>query len=395
MLSTHIGLKGQIQVSVVEKGKVVRQYPLQSNLILNQGLDYIATTRLAECFTYAAAGTGTTPTEVDGGATTATIVTGTVTISDVGYLAGDSTDVGKSLKMTGSGNVYVITGAISTTQCGVSPASSEGPGAFYIYNTNQTGLTSESTGGGGASKRTSTYLTGAPNCQTVTSGAVTRFTRTFDFAAEIGSITYNEIGFAKTSTVGSNLFSRIKLASGVALTVGQQLRVQYSVSATVSPVTPQTYATSPILNWATATGTLQHIAVPFGYVVTDGSVSTAQNAVDGLWYVGIEPNAAGLGIAISTNSGAHSAYGTLQGSVDTSTVRATSLSVYVAGSYTIDHYATFPVGSANGTAWRSYFNYLFSATYITGTRFLFDSAQTKLSTHTLTLGFRWTWNRTL
>ena len=394
MIPNYAGLKGRCKVSVIERGQVVREYPAVSNLILNQGLDAIATTRLADCWSYAAAGTGSTATEVDGGSETATVATGTLTISTVGFLAGDSTDVGKNIKLTSSGQVYLITGSISTTQCGVTPALSDGPSVFVVYNTNQAGLTAESTGLAGASKRTATYLTGAPYCQTVTTGSTTQMTRTFDFAAETGGITYNEVGFAATVTVGSNLFSRVKLPSGVPLTLGQQLRVEYSVSVQVSPTSPLTFATSPVANWPTGTGTLQHCTVPFAYVTTSGATTTAQNSVDSKWYAGIEPSTVATGMEISTSSTAFTTYPAFV-APDTTNAVTPSKSVYVAGSYTIDHFITYPVGQVNGSTWRSFESYKFSTGYFTGERFLFDVAQTKLSTHTLTLGFRWTWGRVL
>ncbi len=394
----HYGLKGRCKVSVVERGRVVREYPPISNLILNRGLDDIASNFISDCFQWCAAGTGSTATELDATVETATISAGTVTISTIGFLNGDSTDVGKTIKLTTSGNLYTITSAISTTQCVVTPNDTIGPDQFIVYNTNQTGLTSESTLPGPTTKRTQTYLTGAPNCQTVTQGAVTVMTRTFDFVAETGPITYNEVGFSTVSTIGSNLFSRVKLPAGVPLTSGQQLRVQYSVSVTVSPVTPQTYGVSPIIGWNTATGTFQHILVPLKFVSTSGITAQGLNTVDSKNYgsAGEPSNTNSNFVQIESVSTAHPAYGSVL-TVLVGNAITVALSSYVSGTYTRDKFGTYPVGQVNATNWRSWgicvnFGDGFS-TY--GPRFLFDSAQTKLSTFTLTLGVRTTWGRIL
>lgn len=396
---THYGLKGLAEVSVVEKGKVVRRYPPIHNLILNRGLDDVASNLIGNCMAWMAMGTGSTVTEVDGGSETATISVGTLTVSTIGFLAGDATDVGKTFKLTGGGT-YLIVAQISTTQCSVTPADTVGPDTFILYNTNQTGLTTESTLPGPNTKRTNTLLTGAPNCQTVTAGNVTVMTKTFDAAAETGSITYNEIGFSTVNTIGSNLFSRIKLPAGVPLTAGQQFRVRYSVSVAVTPITPLTYGVSPIIGWSGATGTAQHIAVPLAMVTTAGFVGGGLNGVDNLWYSAIEPGTAGsssYNIFLTNASTAHSSYGSRQIPGGTIAQRILVSSVYVAGTYTRDKFATFLIGEANATDWRSwgwsapdgFGNAMF------GARFLMDSNQTKLSTHTLTLGFRSTWGRIL
>lgn len=392
MLSTHFGFAGRCKVSVVEQGRVVKEYAPVSNLVLNQGLDMFGSYYLRDCWKWAVAGTGSTATELVSGADTATIVAGAVTLSATGYLAGDSSDVGRTFKLA-SGNIYTVTAFVSTTQCSVTPSGSEGPSTFTLYNTNQTGLTAESTGGGGSSKRTQTLLTGAPFTQTVTSVGTTRVTRTFDFAAETGPITYNEVGFSRVNTVGSNLFSRVKLPSGVPLDAGQQLRVEYSVHTTVAANTPITYGASPIGGWPAATGTLQHIAIPVSGIGDTGFDLQGINTIDGYQYCACEPSGGISYIGISTSASAHPSYGSALS--DAGTSNNPSLSSYVAGTYTRDAFTTFSTVQANGSTWRSFWTNHYIGYYAVGTRFLFDSVQTKLSTHTLTLGLRFTWGRIL
>jgi len=385
------GLRGIVQASIVENGIVVRELPPVRNLILNQGLDAIASYTFSTLMEYAVAGTGTTATEVSSGADTITIAAGTATLSNTGYLTGDANDIGRSFKLTTSGNVYKITNYVNTTQCVVSPGSTEGPDNFTLYQTNQTGLTTEV-------KRTNTWLTGAPNCQTITVTNLTTLTRTYDFSAESGSVTYNEVGFARTGTAGANLFSRIKLPSGVPLTAGQQLRLKYSLQIGVAPTSPLTYGSSPIVGWASGTGTLQCHQIPIGYINTNGNGNlSGNNSIDSKYYeVYGEPSYLGgyPAIWISTSSAAHTSYGASSSPAGTTSALAFSLSTYTNGTYTRDKSCTFAVGQANRSDWRSFFLGQPNANSL-AYKFLFDSVQEKLSTYTLTLGFRLSWNRQL
>lgn len=384
------GLRGVVQVSVIQGGIIVREYPPIKNLILNNGLDAVATYEFATLMDYAVAGTGTTATEVNSGADTITTAAGTATLSNTGYLTGDANDVGRTFKCFTSGNTYKVTGFINTTQCSVSPSTSEGPDTFTLYQTNQTGLTAEV-------KRTNTLLTGAPNCQSSTTGNLTTMTRTYDFSAESGSITYNEVGFSRTVTSGANLFSRIKLPSGVPLTAGQQLRLKYSLQIGVSPTSPLTYGTSPIVGWPTATGTLQCHQIPISYINTSGIMSSGYNAIDGKYYEQYgAPSVIGgyPALWISTSSAAHTSYGASSSPAGTTAALAFSLSTYTNGTYTRSKSVTFAVGQANRSDWRSFFLGQTNANSL-AYKFLFDSNQEKLSTYTLTLGFQLTWNRQL
>jgi hypothetical protein len=386
------GLSGVAQVSVVEKGRVVKTFDPIHNLIMNQGLDQIASNRINSCWAYGVAGTGTTVTELDSAADTCTITAGAVLLSSIGYLTGTSADVGKTIKLDTSGNNYRITAFGSTTACTVSPADTIGPDTFILYNTNQVGLDTEV-------KRTSTYLTGLPNCQTVTIINTTTCTRTFDFSAEAGPIGYNEIGFSPSASAGSNIFSRIKLPSTVNLIAGQQLRVKYSVSTSVTPYVPQIYGVSPIVGWASATGQMQAEWIPMWYVDSSGNITSGNNTVDGKYYSGYgdpgENNGFYGRIYISTDATALRTYGggyyNLAG---TTANQQWAQSSYVAGSYTRDKFITFAVGEANRADWRSFGLGEYNGN-TTVMRYIFDTVQTKLSTYTLTLGFRATWNRVL
>jgi hypothetical protein len=142
--------------------------------------------------------------------------------------------------------------------------------------------------------------------------------------------------------------------------------------------------------------------IPIGYVSTAGNTLGVPsihgvNPVDGLWYAVLDPASPGAQLTISDYSAATPAYGTNPAPIPTTTSIITpGLSSYVSGSYTRDKFGTYPVGQANRTDWRSFWigfmNFNQASIQI---RYLMDNQQTKLSTFTLTLGFRCTWNRVL
>jgi hypothetical protein len=154
------------------------------NLILNNGMTRIYTDYWVNAVTYAIAGTGTTPTSVDSGATTAAQSGTNITSSGSFFGSGD---VGNTVKFT-SGEEALITAFNSATSVTVSNSATVPSTTFVMYNTNQTGLINEQ-------KRTNTYLTGSGNCGTTQVVNQFQNRRTYDFTAETGTVNYTEIGF--------------------------------------------------------------------------------------------------------------------------------------------------------------------------------------------------------
>ena len=168
----HMGLGNRFKVQVVDKGQVVHERDWQPNLILDQGMDNLATVLSCNLFLNCAAGTGNTPTEDDSGATTATTSGTTCTASASIFAPGD---VGKLLRFD-TGEKAKITAYTSGTV--VTLASSLGVAVgtqFTMYRVTQTGLTTES-------MRTSTYLTTSGACFNSRSGSTVTSQRTFDFS---------------------------------------------------------------------------------------------------------------------------------------------------------------------------------------------------------------------
>ena len=110
---------------------------------------------------------------------------------------------------------------------------------YHCVGTGTSAVSATDTGLGSESKRTGTLLTGAGNVGRTVSGDTATFRYTFDHAVEgVGGANYTEQGLSPYSSTGSNLFARSLISGGtVTVAEGQQLRVVYDVSVTVSPAT--------------------------------------------------------------------------------------------------------------------------------------------------------------
>lgn len=395
-VSVGMGMEGVVQCLVVDSktGQVVREYAPQKNLILNQGMDEFATNNLCNLFLRCAAGTGTTPTADDSGTTVAVQATTTVTISGGSFtFTNTATDAGKMIKWDSGEEARIVT-ITDATHAVVANSATVGSGQFTVYRTNQTGLTTEV-------KRTSTYLTGAGNCETtVNAGAGSAsHKRTYDFTAEVGSVTYNELGFSSNASAGANLFSRILLGAGVSLVASQQLRVVYTLTMTFTPFTPQTVAVSPITGIAGATGVQQ-----CGYPATTGILTstgaTDQNIPNGASSASaseeLEPSRVTQGTTLSTLTNAIQTFGSTGTSRTGSIGTAGTLNSYTSLSFTRTKVFVFSTSQGNGTTWRSFVMGNSDGYTVTqGLIYLLDSNMTKDNTHTLTLNLVLTWGRTL
>jgi hypothetical protein len=392
-----MGMEGVVQCKIVDSktGQVVKEFPPQKNLILNQGMDELATNNLCNLFLRCAAGSGTTPTADDSGTTTAAQSGTTVTLSGGSFVfTNTATDAGKMIKWDSTEEARIVT-VTDPTHAEVANSATVSAGQFTVYRTNQTGLTTEL-------KRTGTYLAGAGNCETsVNAGAGSAsHKRTYDFTAEVGSVTYNELGFSSNASAGANLFSRILLGAGVSLVASQQLRVVYTLTMTFTPFTSQTVGTSPITGIAGATGAQQcgypaTTAILTSSGATDQSIpagSTAPSASEEL-----EPSRVTQTMALSTVSTAFQTFGS------TGVARNGSLSgagafvgSYTALSFTRTKAWVFSTSQGNGTTWRSFILGNGDGYTLTqGLIYLLDSNMTKDNTHTLTLNLILTWGRTL
>lgn len=387
----HQQAQGFVQCSVVDSltGSVVKVFPEQKNLILNQGMDRVAVDYWGDLFVYCAAGTGTTPTVVDSGTVTASQLLSTVTLSG-SIFTSTGADAGKVIKWD-SGETAMVATVVNPALVTVTSSGTVASDEFSVYNTNQTQLDAEL-------KRTNNYLTGSPYTDTVVQGNHTTMQRTFDFTEESGSITYSELALGWDVGATDN-FSRILLTAPVAVLPDQQLRVVYKLVLGILPATPQLHDVAiagwPVVPAATTDGTELTQYLGLAYVDTDGN--TQPNYDEG--FTASEPSQlTNVGVFVSTDSSAPAAFGSSVDRVGTGAVSATG--TYTAGNYYIDKTGVLDVATGNGTNLFSmgygYHNpNLFFANSNTTLVFVFDEAQTKQNTNSLMLTWRFSWSRAL
>lgn len=387
-ISTGFSLAGRVKCVVVDSksGVVVKEYPEQKNLILNQGMDLIATVQVAGVFTNCCAGTGTTPTADDSGLTTAAQSGTTVTLSGGAFtFTNTGTDAGKMIKWDTGEEARIVT-ITDATHAVVANSATVAAAQFTVYRTNQVGLTTES-------KRTSTYLTGASNCGSTWASNTISHKRTFDFTAEVGAVSYTEIGLSNSSSAGNNLFSRILLGSAVNLVASQQLRVVYTLDMTWTPNTAGSVDTTIITGWSTTTGTAQIQWPALSVVSTAGAVGKNITFDTPC----LEPSQSSSTWMYS-GSTAHNAFNSAGPSRTSIASVANSPASYTAFNFYRETSGVFPVGSGNATNIRTIAlmpNPGNSEPTLQGLVIILDSDQTKDNTHTLTITWRITWSRTL
>lgn len=222
----HIGLCNRFKAQVIEGVRVVRETEWANNLILDAGMDRVASMSMCQLFLSCCVGTGNTPTVDDSGVITASRAGTAVTASAPIFAGGD---VGKLLRFS-TGEKSKITVFTDNQHVTVADSGTVGATVFKMYRVTQTGLAVET-------KRSTTYLTGASNCFSTRVGGVFTNQRTYDFTAEVGSVNYAEVGFSDQAGAGANLNMR-GLFSGGAVTIlaTQQIRVVYQFIVTLSPI---------------------------------------------------------------------------------------------------------------------------------------------------------------
>jgi len=371
--------------SILRSAKVVSTTGPRNNLILDQGLNKMlrssGTINWATWSTYCAAGVGTTATFTDSGATTATTSGSSTTVTASGSFF-TAAMVGQLIRFDSGEERYIA--SQSGTACVVTVAVNiAAPTLFCVWAVNQTGLASES-------KRSNTYLTGAGNCGSSVTGNVWSGKRTYDFSVEVGNVNYTELGWSDLSAAASNLNSRTLISGGtVSVLIGQQLRVIYTIAVTVTPnaSTPGTYS---ITGWPIAPAT-----------TTDGDYMVC-NMVSGTGMANINTNGGSVGngdfptsrisnaeLRLTTGSALPS-FGSSYSAGSTAAANTNAFLSYTDQNFYLDAQGIFNLATGNATNWRGVY---FASN--DGFVFVFDEAQTKAATHTLTIRARMTVGRTL
>lgn len=379
------GFTGRYRILVMERGRVVQERPWSSNLILDQGLDQFAlSAEFGNLSATCAVGTGTAPTFKDSGAITFTSAGTALTASAPFFAAGD---VGALFKPDTGIEVY-ITGFTSTTIVTTSADPLAVASLGTVWYVNQVGLGTEV-------HRTNNYLTGAGNCGGTDVANKRTVRRTYDFPAEIANQVFTELGWSFSIAPGNNLYSRTLITGGsVSVLIGQQLRVIYDLSLTITPNASTASATT-ITGWPVAPATDQN----GNYILNRG-----MDAFSSVSTLGVltEFNANTMLLEPSVNRtfasslctgavlpafGANYTVGTNLGSS-----AGLTLGGYVAGTFTRTRSGVYSVGTVNSTIIRGVTMDGAGAPLIT---FIWGQAQTKDNLHSLTVTWTLAWQRIL
>ena len=363
------------QGSIIDRcGQTVRKFAPQKNLILDVGLDIIATKQWVAAMQYFGLGTGNTPTNRDSGAVTVSIAGGVATAS-AGFF--EVQDVGRLLKLD-SGPEYYVTGYTSPTQLTLAGSVDVGATQFTIWYVNQTGLTAEvqrfntdSPDSGDAGK---SWNAGTGVLSTWTT-RIGRF--------EPAPITYKEIGWF-TNGAGT-IFGRAVLAGGgVSLAAGQAYKVKVQLDRVLSPRTPQAVG-AIVAGWPTGTGYQSIERIGLRYWESGGSEG-------GNW--GSEPSSGNSRVLLSSTAAPLDAPSIAGGGgLSILAWKPSALGGYTPGSCKRSISVTFGLLDANSGSIRSIA--LADGYGISDFRWLLDSNQSKNSSQTLTLNIERSWGRVL
>ena len=388
MPPARYGISNRCKCQVIDSAtkRVVRETRWTPNLILDQGLNNwgSGTIFLATLATACAVGTGTTPVVRDSTGTAQITTAGTAVSADNPYF--EAGDVGRLLKLDSGGEAYIT--AFTDTQnvtVGTSLGAT-GPQDAAVWYVNQTGLATET-------KRTTTYLTGSGNCGTSDVSNVRTFKLTYDFSSEAAPINYTELGWSHTGSAGNNLNSRALISGGsVAVGAGQQLRVIYEWSVTTTQ-NASTAGTSTITGWPVAPALTQDgdmiLSRPF---VGFKSIDTSGNV--GASTGNYEPGTTAGNIHHLSTTATLPTFGNNYANAGSVRCTSSANAAYVAGSFTRTRNGTWNLSTGNATNWRGVCREGASSSDF-GWSFVWDEAQTKANTHTLTIGLPCTWQRIL
>lgn len=394
-IRTHQSARGRVRCQVVDgkTGKVKRDYGWQKNLILNQGMNGIGSTRSwADSFTNAVAGTGTTPTQDDSAGTTASQSGTTVTLSGGSFVfTNTGNDAGKMIKWDTNEEARVVS-VTSPTVVEVANSATVAAAEFTVFRTNQTGLTTEV-------KRSSAYVSGAGNNDTTFTAAtgVMVMKRTIDFTIEVGSVSYTEVGFSHVATVAANLFSRILLSAPIALVADDQFRVIYELTVTLGYASPQAI-TPTITGWASTDGDqmIEHFGLD--YVSTTGSTTANATWINSVHRTsGVRFLVSNSTAALATEPSSATNPATNRNGTTLFTKLATN-DAYTTLTFTRTRSVVLLAAEGVMADLRSIAMVYYSgsgSTYYVNAAMLFDVNQEKLNTHTLSLTWVYSWSRVL
>ena len=421
-------LCGFYKVQVVDNDKqIVADFGWNKNLILNQGMNAVAVQYLANLNKYGLCGSGSRPNSISGGdsiisqsGNIVVIVPGTglqnfsasVTSSAGEIYYSSSLQTGDVIIYANSSQSIVVrvdSGSLGTGLSASVSSSYEIPSSslqtFTIWKTAQVGLHKES-------RRSNTYLIGTGNCGTtedVSRGTKT-YRRTYDFPTETTNKVYTEIGVAWESTAGNSVFSRILLPEAVTISSSFSIRVIHDLVTTFSPFTKQ-IVTASITGWPVPPSTVCAGSASLqAFLASDLNTSgifigTSACFDPAGWFDNIGTSVNTFYPFLSPSTAAIQTFGTASNRTSNASVVASrdNSDIYISGSYTVYKHGTFDLNGANrsdlfslgfgrqssGNSWVP------SAVDHQAYCLLFNQSQSKASTQTLEVVWKFSWSRVI
>jgi hypothetical protein len=365
-------------------GSIAAELPWKKNLILDQGLNNVSAYSWSRLFSNCAIGTSADPVKRDSGLTTFTRAGNVVTASANFF---EAADVGRLIKFD-SGEEMHVTFFTDAQNVTVNIAGALAASQGTVWYVNLTGHTAEA-------KRTNTTIGGAAENKTTFSVDTITHQRQFIFPAEVGPVTYREIGWSHSGEAGANLFGRDVIpGAGDSLVAGQQYQVIVTLIVKIKPaaITASPNVGTGGLNSA---GNINHQFIGlFGAYQCFSRVG--QDALFPL-----EPASDGYGTRIAAISNAYVLNPGVSTEADSGSWGALGYknvvrSAYAAGSFTVDLSATFGVAEAVGNIMGFGWGPPNGGSMGTlGLALMLTTPQAKDSLHTLTVVLRLTWGRTL
>lgn len=261
-MKTAIQGKAKLRVIDRESGSVIHETQWQKNLVLDVGLNTLASgqSNFAAFFTGCKVGSSNTPNVIGSGAVTFTQVGTTITASGSFFT---SAMTGAILKYgTGSSGIEQYITFVNATTATTTTSNSAVAEVGTVYIVQATGLTSYFL-------VTTAVQTGSGNNGTTISGNQITSKRTFNFANQGSTYNVNEVGYSVDGSNNATVNGRIVLTSTVTVTPTQFLQIVLQLTYLVTPSAPVSVAN---------VGTNLNTAGTAGYLVFDFEAVTATGA---------------------------------------------------------------------------------------------------------------------
>jgi hypothetical protein len=376
----HTAAAVLFEITVINPdGSIARRLPKKRNLLLNSGLDRLASYTWTELFAAFALGTSSNPTSRDSGLVTVVIAGGTATAS-AGFF--DPADVGRLIKAD-SGEERTITAYTSPTVVSVVGAD-VAASQFTVWYVNDTTLGAEV-----QRFSTTTADTGdhGYNWNAVTSVFTTWVTRVSN-AVTAPSQTFKEIGWSEGGAPSVNGRALINGGTGDTLIAGQKYKVKLTLERTVSPTAAR--ACPQITGWpGTAQERLEMVGLSYWTTLGNATDSGCPMEPKNSAQFSLSSTSAALRATLNRPDGAQPDLGELpDGRV------ACTTAAYTPGSFTKTLTAVWDSGVGTSTAIRSvlYGDNYYSMWFM---RMLMSADQVKASSDKLTVSLEKTWGRIL